>query len=161
MTPSELEHLGKAIAGMFPKSDWTPELYALLGRQLTRVFLNRQQISAVVEQYRVTTRGRSPVIRDLIHRLKETAAQGFERPEAMDDSPEERERVAILRGDAMRARLATENALIAYDKKDGRGEQVVTLAEYRVRGNFPRVTQTQERMKATQAGKQAGRKEVA
>ena len=77
MSPGELQHLGGRLAALFPKSDWTPDLFKLLGKRVANVSIGFDQIDAVVEEYRLRTRLRSPVLRDIVERLQ--AAHGVAR----------------------------------------------------------------------------------
>lgn len=92
MTQGELEYLGGRIAALWPKNDWTPDLYRLLASRTTRVSVTRAQIDAVVGELRATTRNRSPVVKDLIARLKSASAENTQRPE---HATERRDQAAI------------------------------------------------------------------
>lgn len=74
MNMHDVSHLSRRMAALFPKNDWTPDMLTLLGRRCVKFNLSTEQIDAVLDEYRATARHRSPVMSDLINRLRD--AQG-------------------------------------------------------------------------------------
>jgi hypothetical protein len=74
MTQFEIEHLFTRLRRLFPKHTWTEDLFALAAKRCVRLDLSTAQIDAVVEEYRVQCRDRSPRLPDLLKRLKAAVA---------------------------------------------------------------------------------------
>lgn len=74
MTGSDIDAMVSVLHGLFPKSDWTPQMLVLFREDAFKIDISQEQAIAVVKQYRRDSRGRSPILKDLLTRLK--AARG-------------------------------------------------------------------------------------
>lgn len=58
---------------LWPASDWTEEVAAEFWRRVNDLPLNREQVEAVLREFRMTTRFKSPVPADLLRKLHAAA----------------------------------------------------------------------------------------
>lgn len=69
MTPTEVQNVMEYTDRQFPKSEWSDENRTLFMERLLKVNVTLEQAHAVVAEYRVSVRWRSPNMRDLIDRM--------------------------------------------------------------------------------------------
>lgn len=86
MTPFTLSDCIGYIDRMFPASDWTPDMRTLFIERASRINLTGEQAKAVVGEYRVNFRGKTPDMGTLLRRLADAAhASGPVQTERPDD----------------------------------------------------------------------------
>lgn len=69
MTPTSARDAVAYVAQLFPGSDWTPEISALFADRLIRVPIDIEQAKAVIGEYRLQHRYKSPDVGALIQRM--------------------------------------------------------------------------------------------
>lgn len=73
MNNYELAQASKILARLFPKSEWTEDLHGLFSRRIARFEIGADRMLVLLEDYRLTTRRRSPCISTLVKLFREEA----------------------------------------------------------------------------------------
>lgn len=86
MTDIDVKATVDYVLKMFPASEWTPEITALFIERLRRVNLDAEQGRAVVGEYRMGYRGKTPDAGSLIRRMRDAEPKGKPTPRLADDA---------------------------------------------------------------------------